>query len=215
MSEIRVLIIDDHPMVRRGLRMTLEEQVGISVVGEAGSIQDALPLLSETRPNVITLDLAMPGLSGVASVQRLRAAAPDARIVVVTMHDEAAYVRSAMAMGASGFVHKSAADTELVAAIRSVARGRVFIDIGDADTLETALHPDGPGRAGKSPLERLSARERQVVRLVALGHTNQRIADDVGLSVKTVESYRARLMKKLGLKERADLVRFAMDAGLI
>ncbi len=215
MNETRVFIIDDHPMVRRGLRMILEEQPGLVVVGEAESIQTALDQLKSARPSVITLDLAMPGMSGVASVKRLRAAAPDARIIVVTMHDEAAYVRSAIAMGASGFVHKSAADTELVAAIRAVASGRLFIEIGSADSLESALAPPPNLARGTAPLETLSDRERQVLRLVALGHTNQKIADDVGLSVKTVESYRARLMRKLGLKERADLVRVAMESGLI
>lgn len=215
MSDIRVFIIDDHPMVRRGLRMILQEQPGIAVVGEAESIQAAIPVLHAAHPTVITLDLSMPGLSGVASVQRLRALAPDARVIVVTMHDEGAYVRSALAMGASGFVHKSAADTELIAAIRAVADGRVFIEVGRADSLESVLSPGLNAVGAKAPLEGLSARERQVLRLVALGHTNQKIADDVGVSIKTVESYRARLMRKLGLKERADLVRLAMEAGLI
>ena len=130
------------------------------------------------------------------------------------MHDDPAYVRTAIAMGAAGFVNKSAADTELVAAIRAVARGRVFIDVGDAATLETILSRD-VAPDGRAPVDTLSDREREVLRQVARGYTNQQIADENGLSVKTVESYRARLMKKLGLKERADLVRLAAELGLI
>jgi len=133
--------------------------------------------------------------------------------VVLTMHDDPAYVRAAMAMGASGYVNKSAADTELLAAIRAVARGRVFIDFGDRAALDAVLKSEAAPAGG--PLAALSEREREVLREVARGYTNQRIADGLGLSVKTIESYRARLMKKLGLKERADLVRLALELGLL
>jgi DNA-binding NarL/FixJ family response regulator len=214
MSKISILIVDDHAMVRKGLRMTLESQPDFVVVGEAGTVHDALDVAAQTRPTVITLDLTMPGPSGVASVERLRNAVPGARIVVVTMHDDPAYVRSAIAMGAAGYVNKSAADTELISAIRAVSRGRVFIDVGDAATLESILSP-APPSVGKTPLDSLSDREREVLGQVARGYTNQQIADEIGLSVKTVESYRARLMKKLGLKERADLVRLALEMGLM
>jgi two-component system response regulator NreC len=209
-----VLIVDDHAMVRKGLRMTIEAQRDLVVVGEAGTLTEAIEAAAQVKPQVITLDLTMPGPSGIASVERLRAAVPAARIVVVTMHDDPAYVRSAIAMGAAGYVNKSAADTELIAAIRAVAKGRVFVDVGDAATLESILSPDAP-RAGESPVDLLSEREREVLRQVARGYTNRQIADEIGLSVKTVESYRARLMKKLGLKERADLVRLAIEMGLI
>lgn len=217
MNETTVLIVDDHAMVRKGLRLLIEAHQDLKVVGEAGSLREGLRLAAAERPKVITLDLTMPGPSGVGSVGQLRSAAPEARIIVVTMHDDAAYVRSAIAMGASGFVNKSAADGELISAIRAVARGRVFIDVGDAATLESILSPDGGGKggAGGTPVEKLSERERQVLQQVARGYTSQQIADDVGLSVKTVESYRARLMKKLGLRERADLVRVAVELGLL
>lgn len=212
MSKISVLIVDDHPLVRKGLRMTIESQSDLAVVGEAGTVHEAIEAAARLQPTIITLDLSMPGPSGVASVERLRAAVPAARIVVVTMHDDPAYVRSAIAMGAAGYVNKSAADTELISAIRAVARGRVFIDVGDAATLESILSPGAPA-AGKSPIESLSEREREVLRSVARGLTNQKIADEIGLSVKTVESYRARLMKKLGFKDRADIVRLALELG--
>lgn len=214
MSKTSILIVDDHAMVRKGLRLLIESQHDLAVVGEAGGLLDAIDVAARTQPQIITLDLSMPGPSGVASVERLRNAAPGVRIIVVTMHDDPAYVRSAMAMGASGYVNKSAADSELISAIRAVARGRVFIDVGDAETLESILNPKGQP-AGKTPLESLSERERQVLIAVASGMTNQKIADEIGLSVKTVESYRSRLMKKLGLKERADLVRLAIEAKLL
>lgn len=214
MIRTTILIVDDHAMVRKGLRMTLEAQPDLSVVGEAGTLQEGIEVAARVKPQIVTLDLSMPGSSGVASVERLRTAAPSARIIVVTMHDDPAYVRSAIAMGAAGYVHKGAADTELISAIRAVARGRVFIDVGDAATLETILSPDA-SPAGKSPVDTLSTREREVLQQVARGYTNRQIADDIGLSVKTVESYRSRLMKKLGLRERSDLVRLAIDMGLI
>lgn len=213
MSKISILVVDDHAVLRSGLRMMIDLQPDMEVVGEAGTLHDALEVAARVRPQIVTLDLSMPGPSGVASVKRLREAAPEARILVLTMHDDPAYVRSAMAMGAAGFVNKSAADTELISAIRAVAKGRVFIDVGDRATLDSMLAP-GAG-AGPSPLESLSDREREVLADVAKGYTNRRIADERGLSIKTVESYRARLMKKLGLKERADIVRLAMELGLM
>lgn len=214
MKRITILIVDDHAMVRKGLRLLLEAVPEFEVVGEAGSMREAIEAVGRLRPQIVTLDLSMPGPSGVASVERLRAAAPETRIIVLTMHDDPAYVRSAIAMGAAGFVHKSAADTELTSAIRAVARGRVFIDVGDAATLESILAPHDAAPA-RAPTDRLSEREREVLREVALGYTNQRIADEVGLSVKTIESYRARLMRKLGLKDRSDLVRLAIEMGLV
>lgn len=211
-TPIQIVVVDDHAMVRKGLRMALEAHADLRVVGEAGNLQDAVEVVARTKPDVVTLDLSMPGPSGAASIARLKAACGGARIVVVTMHDDPAHVRAALAMGAQGFVNKSAADTELVAAVRAVSRGRIFVDVGDAATLESIL---SPGTRGDSPaVDQLSEREREVLRQVANGYTNQQIADDMGLSVKTVESYRARLMRKLGLRERADLVRVAREMGL-
>lgn len=194
--------------------MTLEAQPDLSVIGEAGTLAEALEVAGRLRPQIVTLDLTMPGPSGVSSIGRLKAVSPASRVIVVTMHDDPAYVRSAIAMGAMGYVNKSAADSELISAIRAVARGRTFIDVGDAATLEAILSPNAAA-ADKSPIDALSHREREVLAQVARGYTNQQIADEIGLSVKTVESYRARLMKKLGLKERADIVRLAIELGLL
>lgn len=215
MDPIRVLIVDDHAVVRTGLRLLLETQPSIAVVGEAGTVTQAIEVARTARPDVITLDLVMPGSSSLASLERLRSVAPQARVVVLTMHDDPAYVRTAIAMGAAGFVNKSAADTELIAAIRAVAGGRVFVDFGDRVKLDALLSAKPAGPPHSPPAAELSARERHVLGDVARGYTNQQIADSLGLSVKTVESYRARLMKKLGLRERAELVRLALELGLL
>lgn len=214
MSRTRVLIVDDHAVLRGGLRLLIDAQPDMHVVGEAGNLSEAIEIARTAHPDVVTLDLAMPGSSGVAAIERLRSTAPAARIVVLTMHDDPAYVRAAVALGAAGYVNKSAADSELIAAIRAVVRGRMFIDFGAGAALNAILTPESQAPT-PAPLASLSAREREVLREVAKGYTNQRIADALGLSIKTVESYRARLMKKLGFKERADLVRLAIELGLL
>jgi len=202
-------------MLRSGIKLLIGGHHDMEVVGEAGTLREAIELAPKVFPDVITLDLSMPGGSGVAGVQRLREAVPGARVLVLTMHDDPAYVRSAMALGASGYVVKSAADSELISAIRAVARGRVFVDIQGEGSLQSILNP-GAAKANKpTPISTLSAREREVLVEVAKGYTNQQIAERVGLSVKTIESYRARLMQKLGLKDRADLMRLAVETGLL
>lgn len=211
----RVLIVDDHAVVRGGLKMLIDAQPDMQVVGEAGTLAQAIEALAAAMPDVITLDLSMPGPAGVSGVEKLRAAAPDAKVLVLTMHDDPAYVRTAVAMGAAGYVVKSAADTELITAIRAVGGGRSFIAMGDHAALDSVLTPREGADGSETPVDTLSDREREVLVQVAKGHTNQHIADGLGLSVKTVESYRARLMKKLGFKDRADLVRLAVEMGLL
>lgn len=212
MNPIRVVVVDDHALLRSGLRLLVDAQADMKVVGEAGTLVEAMDVAAKLEPDIITLDLSMPGASGVSTVEALRRAAPKCRLIVVTMHDDPAFVRSAMAMGACGYVVKSAADTELIEAIRAVSRGRVFIDCGQRATLEGVLSAKkGEGTAAAA----LSDREREVLASVASGYTNQQIGDRLGLSVKTVESYRARLMKKLGVKERSELVRVAMEMGVL
>lgn len=212
MSRIGVLLVDDHAMLRAGMKMLIGAQPDLEVVGETGSLRDAVDLARKLAPGVVTLDLTMPGGGGVEGVQKVLAASPKSRVLVLTMHDDPAYVRSALALGASGYIVKSAADTELIGAIRAVARGRVFVDIQQGEGSDF-LSPQ-PGRK-QSPFDSLSEREREVLIEVAKGYTNQQIADRVGLSVKTIESYRARLMQKLGLKDRADLMRLAVESGLL
>lgn len=214
-AKIRILLADDHAILRSGLRLLIDGQPDLQVVGESGDFDETIRLARSLVPDVITLDLTMPGGTGLSAIERLRASRPSVRIIVLTMHDDPAYVRSALAAGASGYVAKGAADTALIGAIRAVHRGRLFIDVGDPHSMESLLTPGGATRKDTTPLSTLSAREREVLLQVAHGHTNQAIADQLRLSVKTVESYRSRVMQKLGLTNRAELTAFAMGLGLV
>jgi two-component system response regulator NreC len=214
-ARIRVLLADDHAILRSGLRLLIGAQPDMEVVGEAGDVEEAVRLTKSIAPDVVTLDLGMPGGSGLAAIEKLLAAAPGTRILVLTMHEDPAYVRSALAAGASGYLVKSAADSALIAAIRAVERGRLFIEVQNREAMEALMTPGRAGSEAPAQIAMLSAREREVLVLLAQGHTNQAIADRLGLSVKTVESYRARLIQKLGLKTRAELTRLAIDLGLV
>jgi len=209
MEKIRVFIADDHTLLRSGLRLLIDAQADMEVVGEAGDLAQAKREVAAASPDVLTLDLSMPGAAGMASISLIRRLFPRVRVLVVTMHDDPAYVRTALALGAVGYVVKSAADSELISAIRAVSQGRIFVDA------EHAVAPAAATLNSPAAIDSLSAREREVLALVAQGHTNQAAADQLGLSVKTVESHRARLMEKLGLTNRADLTRFAVECGLL
>jgi two-component system response regulator NreC len=202
-------------ILRSGLRLLIGAQEGMEVVGEAGDLDEAVRLAGSLSPDVITLDLGMPGGSGLAAIERLRAVAASARVVVLTMHEDPAYVRAALAAGAAGYLVKSAADSALIDAIRAVHRGRLFIDVANAPGMESLMTEGRRATAKPAPLAMLSAREREVMILLARGHTNQAVADRLGLSVKTVESYRSRLMQKLRLANRAELTRLALETGLL
>lgn len=215
MSEIRVLIADDHTLMRSGLKMLINTQPDLIVVGEAGDFPSARERIIEFRPHVVTMDLSMPGGDAVQEIKELARDFPDVRILVLTMHDDSTMLRAVFSAGATGYLVKSAADTELLTAIRTVAAGRSYINL-----------PGNPGvpvpRSGfvldsddRKSLESLSARENEVLAFVAQGHTNQAIADRLFLSVKTVESYRSRLMTKLNLGSRAELTQFAVRTGLL
>jgi two-component system, NarL family, response regulator NreC len=207
MKKIRVLLADDHAILRAGLRMLLDAQPDMAVVAEAADGQEAILRASGSQPDVAVVDLTMPGLSGVETLEGLRREVPSTRLLVLTMHDDPGYARLALAAGASGHVIKDADSSELLAAIRTVHRGRTFVQVG-ADP-GPVLAPALP------PLPTLSPRERQVLELLAHGHTNREVADRLSLSVKTVETHRARLSDKLGLHSRADLVRLAIELGLL
>jgi DNA-binding NarL/FixJ family response regulator len=212
MAKVRVLIADDHAVLRAGLRMLINAQPDLEVVGEADHLKELSAKTAELKPDVLTLDLTMPGGSSVKAIERLREECPHTKVLVLTMHDDPAYLRAVLAAGGSGYVVKTAADTELLTAIRAVARGRTFVDLNLPET-KTMLSPHGvPGTAGPGAL---SPREREVLALLAQGHTNQAIADRLFLSVKTIETYRARIADKLGLRSRADLIRYALETGLL
>ena len=217
MARIRILVADDHAVLRAGLKVLIGQQPDMAVVGEAADGDEAVRRAHELRPDVALVDLTMPGICGIKAVERIRQECPETRVLVLTMHDVPAYLRSALAAGASGYVVKRAADTELLSAIRAVHRGRTVLDPSlAARVVQSGLGRRGPptGGAAAGATAPLSPREIEVLDLVAQGYTNQQIADRLRLSVKTVETYRSRLVEKLGLKSRADLVRYALDSGL-
>jgi len=210
----RILLADDHAVLRAGLRLLLENQPDFEVTGEAASGLEALELAEKLQPDLILLDLTMPGLNGLDALPVLRKSAPDARILILTMHDDPQYLRQALKNGASGYVLKKAADTELLSAVRAVLRGEVYVHPSMTRVLLDDMLTDAPA-APADAWESLSEREQAVLKLVALGYTGAEIAGQLNLSVKTVETYRARGMEKLGLPNRAALVRFALKKGLI
>ncbi|HEV8676654.1 MAG TPA: response regulator transcription factor [Methylomirabilota bacterium] len=215
MPGIRVLIADDHAVLRAGLRMLIGAQPDMAVVAEAGDGTEALRKALETRPDVALVDITMPNTGGIKAIEWIRQECPKTRVLVLTMHDVPAYLRSALAAGASGYVVKSAADSALLSAIRAVHRGHTVLDPDLAlMVVQPPMGRKGAGGLGSGSVSQLSPREREVLDLVAQGHTNQQVAERLGLSVRTVETYRSRLVEKLGLRSRADLLRYALDSGL-
>lgn len=213
-SPIRILLADDHAVLRAGLRLLIDAQPDMKTVGEAEDGMDTLAQVEALHPDVILLDLSMPRVGGLTILREVRARAPKTRVLVLTMHAEEEYLREALRLGAAGYVVKSAADQELLSAIRAVARGEVYVHPSMTRSLLEGLLPTPEG-AQKDPWEELSEREQQVIRQVALGYTNREIAEQLHLSVKTVETYRSRAMEKLGLRTRAQLVEYAVRRGLL
>jgi len=215
MPEARLLLADDHAVLRSGLRLLLDAQPDLTVIAEAGDGREALRLAADLQPDLILLDLTMPGLGGLEALPMLRKAAPAARILILTMHDDESYLRQALRLGAAGYVLKKAADAELISAVRAVLRGEVYVHPSLTRALLEDLLPAGAAHAPSDPWDSLSEREQAVLRLVALGHTSAEIAERLSLSVKTIETYRARGMEKLGLRSRAALVQFALAHNLL
>jgi two-component system response regulator NreC len=214
MSRIRLLIADDHTVLRAGLTMLLNAQPDIEVVGEATDGREAVEKARALRPDVVLMDITMPGVGGLEATKQICRALPKTKVLVLTMHDDESYLKQFLQAGAAGYVLKKAADTELTDAIRAVYRGDVFV----YPSLTKALLNDylgTPSAAQKEEEEKelLSEREREVLKLIALGYTHQQIADRLYLSIKTVETYKTRLMEKLNLRGRADLVRYALSRG--
>jgi DNA-binding NarL/FixJ family response regulator len=208
---VRVLIVDDHAVVRSGLTLVIAAEDGLEVVGEAGSAREAIFEARALKPDVILLDVVMPDQSGLDVLPTLLHEQPQARVLVLSMQDDPQYVRRAFAEGASGYVLKEAADTEVVAAIREVAGGGRYVHPELGARLITA-EAEEERRSAEDPL---SDREREVLRLLALGHTNQEIAKQLYISIRTAETHRAHIMQKLRLSTRAELVRYAIAHGLL
>jgi two-component system, NarL family, response regulator NreC len=208
---IRVLIVDDHAVVRSGLRLLLAAEEDIEPVGEAGSARDAIFQARALKPDVILLDIVMPEQTGLDVLPQLMHESPDVKVLILSMQDEPRYVREAFAAGASGYVLKEAADNEVVAAVREVAGGGRYVNPALGARL-VAAEAEAERLADEDPL---SDREREVLRLLALGHTNQEIAKRLYISVRTAETHRAHIMQKLRLQTRADLVAYALERGLL
>jgi len=208
---ITVVLVDDHAVVRSGLRLLLEAQDDVDVVGEAGNAKDAIFRARALKPDLILLDVVMPGESGIDVLPKLLKESPESKVLVLSMQDDPSYVREAFAAGASGYVLKEAIDEEVVAAVREIAAGGRYVHPALGARI-VAAEAEERAAAEADPL---SEREREVLRLLALGHTNHEIAQQLYISVRTAESHRAHIMQKLRLSTRAELVRYALAHGLL
>jgi two-component system, NarL family, response regulator NreC len=214
-APIRILVTDDHAVLRAGLTALLNAEADFSVVGEAADGSECLRVAQMTQPDVILLDINMPNLNGLEALPQLRQLAPKSRVLVLTMHDDITYLRQVLRAGGVGYVLKQAADVELLSAIRTVHNGGTFLHPAHAQAL--LADPAAADKAGNgdNALAQLSERERETLKLVALGYSNKEIAEQLYLSVKTVETYKARIMEKLDVTTRSALVRFALQHKLL
>ncbi len=220
MAKIRLLLVDDHAVLRAGLRALLNAEADMEVVGEAENGQQAVDMVRALQPDVVLMDVAMPGMNGIEATRRIKAVAPDVRVLALTMHDDASYLRDILKAGGSGYVLKDAASEELLSAIAAVAQGGTFLHAEHTKLLlDDMLDRQGSRTtavdAKAKRYKLLSEREAEVFKLVALGYRNSEIAKMLHLSVKTVETYKSRLMQKLGLGSRAALVRYALELGIL
>lgn len=215
MKKIRVLVADDHPIVREGLRALLEGQGDFQVIGEASNGQEAVDRALQMRPDVVLMDIGMPDMDGFEATRRIVKMSPTIRVLVLTVHEEEDYFYRALEVGAQGFLVKDAAPTELETAVRAVHRGGVFLHPPLAKRLvEDYLHRVSTGEE-RSTYDTLSPREREILKLIGEGNTNQEIASHLSLSINTVQTHRSRIMDKLSLHSRAELMKYAVRMGLL
>ena len=214
-KSVRVLLADDHAVLRSGLKLLLNNQGDFTVVGEAPTGLAVITLAEELQPDLILLDINMPGLGGLEVLPILKQSSPETKILILTMHDDPVYLRQAIKQGASGYIVKKAADMELFLAMQAVMRGEIYVHPSMTKNLLVDILPDQKYDNEQDIWGTLSSREQQVLRLVALGHTSVEISEQLNLSAKTVDTYRHRGMEKLALKTRAALVRFALQQGLL
>lgn len=215
-AKTSILLADDHSILRSGLRLLIDAQPSLIVVGEAEDGAQTLAQAERLQPDLILLDLTMPGLGGLEALPLLRQRCPDSRVLILTMHDDEGYLREALRAGASGYVLKKAVDSELLNAIQAVMRGETYVHPAMTRALlDGTILEQQPNHGDENPWDFLSGREFDVLRLVALGHTNAEIAERLSLSVKTIETYRGRGMEKMGFDTRAQLVRSALTYGIL
>jgi two-component system response regulator NreC len=215
MSKIRLLLVDDHEIVRAGLRMLFLAEPDMEIVGEAGSGTDAIRAVAELHPDVVLMDVAMPGMNGIEATRRIKSAHPEMAILALTMYEEEQYFFEMLNAGASGYIPKRAAPDDLVSAIRVVSQGNVFLYASLARFLLHEVLPAHDAKADASESEELTPREREVLTHIAEGKTNREIADVLVISPKTVDRHRENIMQKLNLHSRVDLVKYAISRGLI
>ena len=207
---IRVLLADDHAMVRKGFRLILEAQPDMEIAGEAGNGREAVELAEKLHPDVVVMDVAMPELNGIEATRRLASSSPHTRVLALSMHKDSVYVREILRAGARGYLLKDSIDTDLISAVRAVAKGDGYISPGVSDAVLTDYR-----RHVTDPLDLLTSREREVLQMIAESKTNKEIAASLNLSIYTVEAQRGKIMEKLNLHSTGELVRFAVRHGLI
>ncbi len=215
MAKIRILLADDHSVLRAGLKLLLNNEPDFVVVGEASNGEEALRLLEHKRADVLLLDLSMPNMGGLECIREIKSRGLAIKILVLTMYADEQYVREAMQAGAKGYVEKNAVDTELFVALRTVARGHRYLSPQNAQVLINSLLSDSPREASDDPYTVLSTREREVLKLIVRGHSMSQIADMLCLSVKTVDTYKTRLMEKLHCSKKNQLVEYALKHNLL
>ena len=207
----RILVADDHGIVRAGIKLLLENQTDLDVVAEAADGIEAIEQALATRPDLCILDVGMPRMTGLQAARGIRAHLPEVRVLMLSMHDDERYLFEALKAGASGYVLKREADQDLVGAVRAVGRGEAFL----TNAAERSIIREWMADGASGPVVPLSPREEEVVKLIAEAHTNSQIADVLHLSEKTVESHRANVLRKLGMRDRVELVRYAIRRGLV
>lgn len=212
-SPVRVLLADDHAVLRAGLNLLINKQEDFNIVGEASSGLETITMVEELQPDLLLLDISMPGLGGLDTIPTIKKKSPRIKILILTMHDDPQYLRHALKTGALGYIPKKAADIELLSAMRAVYRGEVYVHPSMTNTLVDDFLPSSKLDTDQELWTKLSEREKQVLSLTALGHTGAEIAEKLSLSPKTIETYRARGMEKLNLQTRAALVRYALQHG--
>jgi two-component system response regulator NreC len=209
---IRVLIADDHAVVRAGLRALLSSAPDLDLVGEASGGVEAVELAVKLLPDIVVLDLSMPDLDGISAVRQIKASCPQTRLVILTVHEDDALLRAAVKAGASGYILKRAAEAELISAISMVMRGDLYVDPA---MIRSILSEAQVRQSAPETIESLTPREIEILKLIVQGYTNRQMAEELGISIRTVEGHRANVLEKLGLQSRVELVRYAKQHGLI
>ena len=215
-QKLNVLLADDHKLLRAGLKLLLQRNPDLTVVGEAADGEQTLQLFQQLEPDLLLLDLSMPKMDGLDCLREIKSRWPEAKVIVLTMHEDENYIKQAMQAGAAAYVHKSAADTDLFKAIEAVQAGQLYLSQQDSNLLLHVLLKQDPAPVdNQAPYVLLSPRERDVLRLIAHGYSMAEVAERLSLSIKTVDTYKTRLMEKLGTTRKSELVSYALKYGLL